>query len=124
MLNRLISTLIGCFLLFTISFAAVAPVKINNVTPSISFGGTAIPPEGYTECHMTKGAWVNNVWASPHQECTYPGPTASSWVAGYWACLKVGPKGICSQWKRVHHHWVRGNQVRVYFRDIPSHRRY
>ena len=117
--------LIMGFILMVFSLAAEARTNVGldisiNATPPPPPTNTVVmmPPQGYSNCYMTQGMWLGNVWVPPHQECAYPGPSgASVWVSGYWGCMAVGPGGNCGRWKWYTHRWVRGPVARAYYGD-------
>lgn len=108
--------------IFFLLYAVIGTAR-TNINFDVSIGAAAplpppptymvmAPPQGYSNCYMTQGMWLNNVWVPSHQECTYAAPAGPSlWVSGYWGCVAVGPDGSCGHWNWYAPRWNRGHPL-------------
>lgn len=104
-----------CFILSTLILTSITAEARHHsdidITISVAPPPAQVivsPPRGYTQCYVTRGMWVNQVWIPPHQECTNPQASGSAiWVSGHWGCVKPGRHGHCGKWKWLSHRWMR-----------------
>ena len=102
--------------LFGLLLATLSSSAFAHLNFDVNFGFSAPPPEppamhvmvappqGYNDCYVTAGMWINNVWVPPHQQCEYVSSSGPAvWVSGYWGCADVGPGGHCGHWRWYHH---------------------